>query len=364
MNNVFHTGLDVHKDSIMMSVFCNNEEQPMFEKSLPGDGKKVIETLVRLQEKGTVISCYESGCMGFTLQRALSANGISCLIAAVSKIPRKPGDRIKTDKRDARNLAKQLKCGEITAINIPTERDESVRDFIRARKDVKDDLKKTKQRLLKFILRIGFRYDGVKYWTDSHRKWLKELTFQQIMQKETFDSYYYHILELEDRVREMEIRIQEISQSGAYHERVNYLRCLKGIDHLTALSFLVEIGDFRRFKTAEAFMAYLGLVPSEHSSGGKRFQGSITKTGNSHLRRLLIESAWHYRHRTSAGKRLSARRKGEPAEVIAYSDRAMKRLQKKFGKFQYRNKPNQVAVTAVARELSGFVWGLMVGNIS
>jgi transposase len=364
MKKVYFAGLDVHKNSIVMSIFGNEDEQPMFEKSFPGDGKKVLETLKRFQEKGDVESCYESGCMGFTLQRYLSKNGINCKVAAVSKIPRKPGERIKTDKRDARNLAKQLKCGEITAVHVPTETDEAVRDFVRARNDVKNDLKRTRQRLSKFLLRSDYQYEGVKNWTEKHRKWMKELVFQHKMQRETFESYYRHMEELEDRVREMEVRIEELSQSAPYRERVNHLRCLKGVDHLTALSFVVEIGDFRRFRNAESFMAYLGLVPCEHSSGSKRVQGSITKTGNGHLRRLLIESSWHYRHRTSAGKRLGERRKGQPSEVIAYADRAMRRLQKKFNRLVYRGKSSQTAVTAVARELSGFIWGLMVGNIA
>jgi len=359
----YYAGLDVHKDSIVISVFLNNEREPLFEKKVAGDGKKASEVLLRLQGKGRVIACYESGCTGFTLQRYLISKGIQCLIAATSRIPRRPGDRIKTDKRDARNLAKLLRAGEITAIQIPSIDDEAARDYIRSRDDIKGELKRSRQRLLSFILRHGYRYSTTNYWTLKHRKWLKELSLNHPLLQETFKLYYYHIEELEEKLILIDDKIKTLAQSDRYIKWVNALRCFKGIDYLTALSLICETSDYRRFSTAESFMSYLGLVPGEHSSGNKRIQGGITKTGNTHLRRLLIEASWHYRHKGPAGKRVTARRKGQPQEYIAYADKALRRLQNKFSKIVYREKPKQVAATAVARELAGFVWGMMTGNI-
>jgi transposase len=364
MENIYYAGLDVHKETIRMSVFLNNKDTSEFEKTLPGDGVKAAEVLLRLKEKGKVVACYESGCMGFYLQRYFQKKGIECIIAATSKIPRKPGDRIKTDSRDSRNLAKLLRAGELTSIHIPTVEEETVRDYLRSRDDLKLDAKRTKQRLLKFILRSGYRYEGKSYWTLGHRKWMKNIPFVNDMQKETFESYYYQLETLEDKLRTMDERIEDISQSNRYINTVNRLRCFKGIDYLIALAVVCECGDFRRFASAESFMSYLGLVPSEYSSGGKRSQGGITKAGNAHLRRLLIEAAWHYRYTAPASKRLTARRKGQASEIIAYSDKAMRRLQKKFSKALLHGKTKQVAVTAVARELAGFIWGIMSGNIN
>ena len=359
----YYAGLDVHKDSILISVFQNNEREPLFEKEVPGDGKRAAEVLLRLQEKGTVIACYESGCTGFTLQRYFLSKGIECLIAATSRIPRRPGDRVKTDKRDARNLAKLLRAGEITAVQSPSIDDEAARDYLRSRDDIKRELKRSRQRLLSFVLRHGYRYSTTSYWTLKHRKWLKELSFNHPLLQETFKVYYYHIEELEDKLILMDDKIQAIAQSDRYQKSINALRCFRGIDYLTALSLVCETGDYHRFPNAESFMSYLGLVPGEHSSGDKRMQGGITKTGNTHLRRLLIEASWHYRHKGPAGKRLTARRKGQPQEYIAYADKALRRLQKKFSKIVYRGKLKQVAATAVARELAGFVWGMMTENI-
>jgi transposase len=180
--------------------------------------------------------------------------------------------------------------------------------------------------------------------------------------KATFDEYYYGIKGLEEKLRMMDKRIEEIAVSGSYVEGVKKLRCFKGVEYLTALSIICEVGDFKRFKTAEAFMAFLGLVPGEHSSGSTRKQGSITKSGNTHVRKLLIEASWHYRYKSSPSKRLTERRYGQPAELIAYADRAMERLQGKFFRLVLRGKTSKTAVTAVARELSGFIWGMMVGQ--
>ena len=294
--------------------------------------------------------------------RLIEEMEISCYIAAPSLLPRKPGDRIKTDKRDAIILAKVLRNQEIVSVYVPTRSDESVRDFLRMCNDTKSDLKRQKQRLVLFLLRIGKKYDtGKSYWTGPHRTWLKSLQFKEEMHKFSFEIQFNAILEQEAKLKILIDKIEEISAEVRYAEKVSKLRCFKGIDTLTALTFIAEIGDFRRFGKAHEFMSYLGLVPSEHSSGGKRRVGSITKAGNSRLRNLLIESSWHYRH-YSVSKRLTMRRKGQSPQAIDYANKAGKRLSKKFMKLVSRGKNPQKTVTAVARELSGFIWGMMNGK--
>jgi transposase len=288
--------------------------------------------------------------------------GVEVVVAAPGKLPRKSSERIKTDQRDARTLAIYLRNGDIEAIHIPTVDNEVARDYPRAREDVRLDLVRTKQRLQKFLLRHGYVYESNRYWTGRHDKWLHALEFSTPLMRETFDEYYYGIKWLEERLRMMDKRIEEIAVSEPYVACVNKLRYFKGVDYPTALSILCEVGDFRRFRSAEAFMAFLGLVPGEYSSGSRRRQGGITKSENTHLRKLLIEASWHYRYKSAPGKRLAERRYGQPVELIAYADRAMRRLQGKFFKLVLRGKSSQTAVTAVPWELAGFIWGMMVGQ--
>jgi len=267
--------------------------------------------------------------------------------------------RIKTDRRDALLIARMLKNGEGEGIHIPTEDDEAARDLLRCRDDIKLDMTRSKQRLSKFLLRLGHRFEEKKAWSKAHREWMKGIAFAREPQRETFEQYYSALVSYEDRLARLDERIEEIARSPRYRERVNRLRCFKGIDYLTALALICEVGDFMRFGSAESFMAYLGLVPSENSSGGARRQGGITKAGNSHLRRLLIESSWHYRYRGPASAALNERRKGESEIVIEYADRALRRLQTKHCRLVRKGKNPKAATAAVARELAGFIWGMM-----
>jgi len=330
MDSVIYAGLDVHKETIAIAVLRDNNRNTEFERQIRNEPGQIKKFFKRLKDKGeNIICCYEAGPTGFTLFRQLEDMEITCYVAAPSLLPRRPGDKIKTDKRDAVMLAKVLRNQEIVPVHVPTRSDEAVRDYLRMCNDMRNDLKRQKQRLLQFLLRIGMKYEtGKSYWTGAHRTWLKSLKFEEVMHKLTFDEYYTSIIEHEAKIDLIKEKIEEISAEKAYAERVSKLKCFKGIDTLTALTFVAEIGDFRRFRKAQEFMAYLGLVPSEHSSGEKRKIGGITKAGNSRLRKLLIESSWHYRQ-YQPSKRLTMRR-----------------------------------VTAVARELSGFIWGMMVGNTS
>jgi transposase len=219
-----------------------------------------------------------------------------------------------------------------------------------------------KQRLSKFLLRLGFIYGKEHTWTKDHREWMKGLAFSHPLQRETFEQYYSLLETLEERLDRMDARIEELSRSAAYEEKTAKLRCFKGIDSLTALALVCEAGDYTRFPNAQSFMSYVGLVPSEYSSGGKRKQGGITKTGNIHLRNLLIESSWHYRYYGSASKALKARRQGNSEIVIGYADRALRRLQGKHVRLVREGKNPKTATVAVARELAGFVWGMMTEN--
>lgn len=365
MNSVIYVGMDVHKETIAIAVMRDSNRNVEFERQIRNEPGQVKKFFNRLKEKEqAIIACYEAGPCGYTLYRLLEELEITCYVAAPSLLPRKPGDRIKTDRRDAVLLAKALRNQEITPVHVPSRSDESVRDYLRFCNDMRTDLKRQKQRLLQFLLRNGKRYDaGKSYWTGAHRTWMKNLSFEEELHKTIFEEYYTVIVELEEKIERLKEKIEELGAEERYAKKVSTLKCFKGVNTLTALTFVSEIGDFRRFGKAHEFMAYLGLVPSEHSSGEKKRVGSITKAGNSRLRKLLIEAGWHYRH-YGPSKRLTARRKEQPIEVIAYADKAGKRLTKKYHKLVFQKKIPQKAVTAVARELAGFIWGMMVGKIT
>ncbi|MDR0760677.1 MAG: IS110 family transposase [Treponema sp.] len=242
---------------------------------------------------------------------------------------------------------------------ILSQEEEAVRDYIRGRGDLVDDLTRTKQRIQKFLLWHGYRYESERYWTALHLKWMKGLEFERVMERETFEQYLSHLEELTERIKRMERRIEEVAQQPEYREEVQKLRAFRGIDYLTALALVCEIGDFRRFPSAGAFMSYLGLVPGEFSSGGRRKQGRITKTGNTHVRKLLTESAWHYPRPVKVGKGLSERRTGTSELVIAKADKAMQKLHDKYYRMIHEKKNACVAITAVSRQLAGYIWGVM-----
>jgi transposase len=354
--------MDVHKDTVDMVVMREDSQEPILEMRIHNDRKSIERFFWKLPDEGPVVAGYEAGCMGFEPQRNLSEMGVECVVIAPGLIPRKPGERVKTDRRDARIIAKLLKNGEAEAIHVPEPADEAVRDFIRARDDLRQERRRHCQRLSHLLLRHGYAYGEGRHWTLRHRRWLSSLKVEESTLKETIEIYYNRILELEGKLADMDQRIQELCGSERYAEAVGKLRCFRGIDWLTALALSCEIGDFRRFGTAEEFMSFLGIVPSEESSGQKRRQGGITKAGNGHLRRLLVEASWHYRYYRPPSRALWQRRRGQSEAVIAHADRGARRLSKKFHRLILRGKPSQLAVTATARELAGFVWAVMVGK--
>jgi len=360
MKRVYYIGLDVHKNNTQMAVLETKGKEPVAVKVIDSDPLKVAKAILPYKKEGTVLVAYEAGCMGYTLHRVLTGMKIDCQIIAPNKVFRGGNnEKIKTDKRDATAIAWMLRREEGAGIAVPEKEDEAARDLLRCREDMQDDLKRAKQRLLKFLLRQGHMYENTGYWTMKHRKWMQTLVFQMALDKAVFEQYLYTIENMEERIGRIDLQIKEIAESPRYVEKVRKFRAFKGVDYIIALSLVCETGDFNRFPTAAAFMSYLGLVPSEYSSGKKRKQGGITKTGNGHIRKLLTEAAWHYTRPARVSKRLAVRRVGTAESIISYADRALNRLHGKYIKLLFNGKSKQAAVTAVARELSGFLWGVM-----
>jgi transposase len=314
----------------------------------------------RLGRPGTVRCCYEAGPCGFELQRALVADGVPCDVIAPALIPRRPGDRIKTDRRDARQLAMLYRAGTLTAIHIPTEQEEAARDLLRCREDIRADLLRARHRLSKFLLRHGRRFTGTKKaWSQRHEAWLRSQTWPITALDQTHRAYLRTMDEAVARLRAIETDLQALLTLEPLRERITPLRCFRGIDDLTALTIAAELGDARRFRSAPSAMAFVGLVPSEHSSGTKRARGAITKTGNAHLRRVLVEAAWHYRHHPFIGHGLRQRQRGADETMKRRAWAAQQRLHRRYRVLAGRGKPKQHIVTAVARELTGFVWAAL-----
>lgn len=353
-------GLDAHKDSISVAMLLPGQEKPVEWQC--ANEKASVRRMVRkvLQQAEDIVRCcYEAGPCGYALQRWIREAGAECVVVAPSLIPRKPGERIKTDRRDARKLAGLLRAGLLTEVHPPTPEDEAARDLCRAREDAHQDLVRCRHRLGKMLLRRGRVWTGGKRaWSQGHRLWLRSLRFEAWPDQTVLDQYLLAIEQVEQRLQTLEERAEVLSQEPRYIEAVGALRCFRGMDTVTAMSLVAELHSFMRFESARGLMAFLGLVPSEHSSGSRKQRGAITKAGNGHVRRLLIEAAWHYRHRPSV-RSLAARRQGQPARVIAIADRAMTRLHRRFNRLLARGKPRPTVAVAVARELIGFVWAAL-----
>ncbi len=345
-------GLDVHKASIRLSAVCRDEL--LDERTLAYDPVAVERAVARWPG---VSCCYEAGPIGFGLYRYLVERGIECRVVAPGLVPSRPGDRIKTDKRDARKLALLLAGGLLEPIWVPSPEYEAARDLVRAREDARLDRMRDRHRLSKFCLRHGRPLPG-QSWSIVRRKWLSEQRFEYPAQQHTFDTYLHTVDLVDHRVEQLEAAIREAAEHGPWRELVAKLRCLRGIDTLTALGIAAEIGDFTRFRSAEELMAFVGLVPSEHSSGQLRRQGSITKVGNSHVRRLLVEAAWHARRRPKVSYEVARRQRGQDAIIVERAWRCQTRLYSRWQRMATRGKPQQEIVVACARELAGFVWAI------
>lgn len=354
-----HVGLDVHAERIVIASLVGQAREPVV-SDIPNDAKVIRRTFQRLaRESYELRCCYEAGPCGFELHRQLTAMGLACDVVAPSLIPVRSGDRVKTDRRDAVKLARLHRAGELTTVTVPSPDQEAVRDLVRARDDVRKDLTAARHRLGKFLIRHGRLFHGGKNWTQRFWVWLRTQEFDRECERLTFEHYVHEVEHHLERRADLDRQIERIAHEEPYAAPVGKLTCLRGISTLSALALVAEIGDFRRFDTPRRLMAYVGLVPREYSSGGKEKRGGITKTGNGHVRRILVEAAWAYRHRPAFGPRAQQALRHQPASVAEYTRKAQTRLHHRYAKLVGRGKKHQLATTAVARELCGFVWGLM-----
>jgi len=349
-------GLDVHARSVVACAIDGQTGEITQARLCPDTGS-VLAWLRALPGPCRVV--YEAGPTGFGLARALTEAGIECVVAAPSKLHRPAGDRVKTDARDAMLLARLLRLDEITPVRVPTLEQETARDLVRAREDARGDLMRARHRLSKLLLRHGIVYPGGHAWTGAHDAWLRRqgLGLATAPLRLTFEADYEAVLTVTARRHRLDAAIAQMAGDSEFTPVVRRLTCLRGVDTLTGFGLAVEIGDWDRF-TGATIGSYLGLVPTEASSGASRVQGSITKTGNGHARRLLVEAAWHHRKAYRAGSELRARWQAAPAVVVARADVGNRRLHARWRRFDARAKRPVVANVAVARELAGWCWAL------
>jgi transposase len=346
-------GLDVHAAKVVAAVVDGESGELSFRR-LPGSTERVVEFCCALP--GPVSVTFEAGPTGFGLARALEARGLSCVVAAPGKIARAPQDRVKTDRRDAELLVRLLMAGQLHPVRVPTPEEEALRDLVRAREDLRGDLMRARHRVAKLLLRHDLRFEG-NNWTQRHREWLARVELCQPVAQTVLLDGVGAIDALLVRREALESRMAELVPDSPWAETVARLRCLRGIDTLSAFGLCAEIGDFGRFDRAEQLMSFLGLVPSEHSTGDKRRQGSITKSGSDHARRLLVEAAWHYRRAPRVGRELERRQIGQRQDAVAISWKAQQRLHRCWRRLDHeRGKRRTIVAVAVARELAGFCW--------
>jgi len=360
MNEVTtYVGIDAHKKDLFVAMLIGTATTPVTWQL--ANETAAVRRMVRKLERdapGPVQVFYEAGPCGYALQRQMRTARVACDVIAPALMPRKPGERVKTNRRDARKLAELGRAGLLTVVQPPTPADEAVRDLARARDDAREDLQRCRHRLGKLLLRRGLHYPG-KNWTQAHRRWVDSLMWTHAAERAVVDDYQLAIDHTEARLRELDARLAELAEQAPYREPVGWLRCFRGLDTLTAMLILAELHDFRRFGSARALMAFLGLVPGEDSSGEKHRRGRITKMGNALVRRILVEASWHYQHRPGVGRGLKARRTGQPPRVIAIADKAQQRLCRRFRRMLSEHKPAPKVAVAVARELAGFIWAAL-----
>jgi len=349
-------GLDVHARSVAAAAIDGVTGELCQARLTPSHDH--IRSWVE-QFDGPVAVAYEAGPTGFGLYRALNAVGVRCVVAAPSKLQRPPGDRVKTDAKDAVHLARLLRLGEITAVTVPTVDQEAARDLVRAREDCRGELMRARHRLSKLLLRYGFVYSGGQAWTGVHDQWLRRQRFDHRATTMAFESGYEAVTVITARRGRLDKAIGELAAASEFTPIVHRLGCLRGIATLTAFALAVEIGDWDRF-TGTSIASFVGLVPSEHSSGASRVQGSITKTGNTHVRRLLVEAAWHHRAAYRPGKVMRDRWDLADPAARARGDAGNRRLHQRWVQFNLRRKRPVIANIAIARELAGWCWSLAV----
>ena len=351
-----HVGLDVHKESIALGMAEPGRAAAKVIGSIGNDVPKLLKMLAKLGQPQEIHVVYEAGPTGWGLQRALAAKGYCCEVIAPSKMPRRPGDRIKTDRRDCLQLAECSRAGQLSAVWVPLPEDEAIRDLARAREDAVNSRRQLRQQLKSFLLRHDVRYPGKSSWTKRYYEWLGKLSFTESASQTAFTDYWIAVQAGDERVRRLSAALQDSAMNWRFAPQVAALQALRGIDVICAISLVAEIGDFSRFEHPRKLMGYLGLVPSQRSSGDHLARGSITKTGNGHARRLLTEAAWNYRFQPRLGLRARQRQDGLSQQVRAIGWQAQLRLSTRFAKLCARGVQKNKVCVAIARELSGFVW--------
>lgn len=351
-------GMDVHREEIVAAILPSWAEKVTETKKLRNHPDAVRSFVEKLSRQGAVEFVYEAGPCGFEVHRQISKMGPSCWVIAPGLIPKRPSDVVKTDRRDAEKLARLWRAGELTAIRVPDRKEEAARDLVRTREDSLKDLLQARHRLSSFLLRQGRIYGATKTWGVTHREWLRTQKFEIAFHQNIFEAYLRGVAEAEARLASLEQQVFDLCEEGPLKVPVQYLRCFKGVDTITAITVLVEAQDLRRFQAAPSFMKFTGLTGREYSSADHTRRGGISKSGNAHIRRVLCEAAWSYRHRNTVSRHLAKRRQGCPPPVLALAQKAQDRLHRRYGRMNGRGKPLQVAITAIARELSGFLWAM------
>jgi transposase len=354
----FFVGLDAHKDTIAVAACEAGREPARFAGTLGPDVRALLKVLGKAGDPAAVSVVYEAGPTGYGLYRELSRRGYHCEIIAPTLIPRRAGERIKTDRRDCLRLAELSRSGELKPIWVPDEAHEAMRNLLRAREDAVGMRLKARQQLKAFLLRHGRRYPGKTSWTKSHERWISDQRFDHQGDRIALGEYQLAQQSAEQRVQRLTTALTEAAAGWRLEPVVAALRALRGIDTVSAIGLVAEIGDFRRFGTARQFMGYLGLVPSEHSIGNSIRRGSITKTGNAHARRLLTEAAWNYRFPARLSQALRERSNALPEAVCRHAWKAQLRLCGRFARLSSRGVQTNKVCVAVARELAGFVWAI------
>ena len=363
MRKELDLGLDVHQEWILTAVAEEGRGAVRDTGAIRGDLQAVEKWIGRLRKaygkEVKMRACYEAGPCGFGLARRLQQLGVACEVVAPSLTPTRAGERVKTDKRDARKLARLLRAGELTPVYIPEPTDEALRDLCRARTDAVDDRRRARHRLKGFLLRHGYRYQGKSAWSGAHMRYLRELVLPHPAMKAILEEYLMAIEGAGERIARCEVAMGDLLLHWRLAPAVKALMAMKGFQLVAAMILVSELGEVHRFAHPRRVMAYLGLIPSEHTSHNKRRQGAITKCGNAHARWLLVECAQHYAAPPKVSKELSRRQEAQPREVRAISWRAQHRLHRRYTRLATRRLPRNKAIVAIARELCGFIWELL-----
>ncbi|NGM84798.1 IS110 family transposase [Paenibacillus sp. 7124] len=356
-----YVGMDVSKESIAIAIAESGREEPRFWGTIPHKPEAVRKWLKQVGGNENLEVCYEAGPTGYELFRWLTGMGITCIVVAPSLIPKRAGDRVKTDRRDAIRLAQLHRAGELTSVYVPDRDTEALRDLVRAREDAKEDLHRARQRMIKFLLRHQISHPAhlKKRWTKSYKKWLGALKFERSAEHYVFQDYLQVVLESEQRLERLEQEMARQSDAAPQTEVIQALQSLRGIGLLTAMTLVAEIGSFSRFRNPKQLMAYAGIVPQERSRGEASWRGRITKSGNAHIRRVVTEAAWQYRHRPAMTERMQQKSQKQSTKIQSIAWKAQHRLHGRYFRLiMQRGKQKCVAATAIAGELLGFVWAV------